>query len=195
MRDADRPNPADGFWPGAHRRRRRHDADRSAGRHHGIHVAGAGAGQGSGPALRPVHAGIDPLRIADRQDAVRGRERRRQLDQAHPGTSHPGVGSRRDDSAAAQQHREQVPGARSQIALPDCGRVAARSGRVFGQRRGGEPAFSTGGRALGTHHSLAAGDRHRHRAGAGDRGLCVPRAAVLAVGARKPPRRRRCRWP
>ena len=39
------------------------------------------------------------------------RERRGQFDQADPGTSDPGLRSRRDDSNPAQQHREQVPGA------------------------------------------------------------------------------------
>ena len=34
--------------------------------------------------------------------------------------------------AAAEQHREQVPGARSQPALPDCRRDAARSGCIAG---------------------------------------------------------------
>ena len=39
------PDPGDGFWPGAHGRRRRHDPDRGSGRDYGIYVAGAGDGQ------------------------------------------------------------------------------------------------------------------------------------------------------
>ena len=46
MRDQSWPRPGHGFRSGPHARRRRHDPDRRDGRHDGIHVARAGAGQG-----------------------------------------------------------------------------------------------------------------------------------------------------
>ncbi len=65
MRDKAGPHPGDGFRPGSHSRRRRHDADRRARRHDGLYVPGAGAGQGSGPAFRPVYSWADLTSVAN----------------------------------------------------------------------------------------------------------------------------------
>ena len=119
----DRPHPGHGLRPGPHARRRRHDPDRRPGRHHGLHVPGTGPGQGFGPALRPVHAGPDLLRTADRQDAVQGRQRRGQPAQAHPGTGRPGFEPRRLHTRPAQQHRQQMHGSRRQAALREFSQI------------------------------------------------------------------------
>src|SRR5579859_7871604 len=48
------------------------------------------------------------------------------------------------------------------------------------QRRRRKFALPTGGRALGTNHSMASSDRNRLRPASGDRRLHVPRSTVFA---------------
>ena len=64
---------------------RRHDPDRHDDRHHGVHVARAGDGQGAGCALRPVRRRPHLLRDAQRLYAVPRGERHRQPGEAHAG--------------------------------------------------------------------------------------------------------------
>ncbi len=63
-----------------------------------------------------------------------------------------------------------------------------------GQGRCGEPALSTGGRTLGTNHSLAAVDGHSHRACAGDGGLLCSAVRFSRHRQRSLRRLSLCRW-
>ena len=89
--------------------------------------------------------GLILLRTADRQNAVPGRQRGRQPDQAQLGAGHSDRRPGPYHSDCAEQHREQVPGARSQPSLSECYRVAARPGSVGGQSRRRNTPFSACG--------------------------------------------------
>ena len=61
-------------------------------RHHGVHVAGAGSGQGSRSTFRHFRSRSDLVRNADGQSALSGRERSGQPHQTDAGTCDSGVG-------------------------------------------------------------------------------------------------------
>ena len=116
-----RPNPCDGFRFGPYAGRRRDDPDGLRRRHHGVHVTGAGSGQGSRPKIRHLRRRSDLVRTADRQNAIPCRERSRQPHQTNPGACRFRLGYRRSDSRRVNRDRQQVPGTQREREVPDGG--------------------------------------------------------------------------
>ncbi len=177
MQDGYGPRAGHGFRAGTHVRRRWHDPDRRTGRDDGIHVARAGAGERTGPAIRHLQRRADFLRIAHRPDAVPRRQRSGEPDPAYSGTRQAHFRARRFVPAKPQQHRQQVPGARTGQPLPVLQGTAGGPGSVAWQARGWGHRLRKC-EAVGTDCPLAVDRRHRCRSHPGRRGLPLPRQAA-----------------
>ena len=110
-------------------RRPRSDPDRFRARDRPVRVARAGAGRAARRSIGSLRRGRDPVRSADRQGAVPGRDRRRRRHAAphrepHPAPGHPAV-----DPTAARSPRAAGDGQAPGRAIP-FGRRDARRARA-----------------------------------------------------------------